>query len=145
MVTPKVKEPLSGSISPARIWKRVVFERLFLPTKAILSLVFTVKLISFSTFSPSIVLVRFLTSRMTLPQGRSGLKAINGYLLEDTGISSKVIFSRSFFREVACFDLDALELNRWIKALSSLARSVSFLFSDSFCFRFNWLAWYQKS
>jgi hypothetical protein len=37
-----------------------------------------------------------------------------------------VSFSKSFFREVACFDLEALELNRWIKAFSSLARSVIF-------------------
>src|SRR3989339_380189 len=145
MVMPKVTEPLSGSISPARIWKRAVLAWLFLPTKAILSLAFTVKLISFSTFSPSMVLVRFLTSRMTLPQGRSGLKEIKGYRLVETGISSMVSFSRSFFREVACFDLEALELNLWIKALSSLALSVTFLFSDNFCFRFNWLAWYQKS
>jgi hypothetical protein len=59
---------------------------------------------------------------------RSGLKAIQGYLRDETGISSRVIFSRSFFRDVACLALEALELKRRINAVNSLAFSVAFLF-----------------
>ena len=73
------------------------------------------------------------------------MNRIKGYFLEETGISSTVSFSRSFFLEVACLDFEALEEKRRIKALSSLARSVTRLLSACFCFRFSWLAWYQKS
>ena len=49
-------------------------------------------------------------------------------------MSSMVSFSKSFFLEVACLDLEAFELNLWINDFNSLARSVTFLFSFCFCF-----------
>ena len=47
--------------------------------------------------------------------------------------------------EVACLALEALEEKRWINAFNSSALSDTLRFSFWRCFRFNWLAWYQKS
>ncbi len=67
---------------------------------------------------------------MMSPQGRSGLKTTYGYLREDTGMSSMVSFSRSFFLEVACFAFDALDEKRWMNSFSSAALSWTFLLSS---------------
>ena len=145
MVTPHRKVPSSGSISPARIWNRVVFARELLPTKASLSPFLTIRSRSLKTCTPSTVLPSPFTSRMMSPHGRSGLNTTYGYLRDDTGMSSMVSFSRSFFLEVACFALEALEEKRCMNSFNSAALSWTFLLSSWRCFRFNWLAWYQKS
>jgi hypothetical protein len=67
---------------------------------------------------PSFFLERCEISRMMSPQGRSGLKVTKGYFLEETGRFSRESFSRSFFLEVACFALEALELKRWMKSFN---------------------------
>ncbi len=126
MVTPQRKLPLSCSISPARIWKRVVFARLSSPTKAILPPLLTLREMLFRTGTPSISFPSPLISRIISPQGRSGLKSMNGYLRDETGISSMVSFSRRFFLEVACFALEALALKRWMNAFNSSALAVIF-------------------
>jgi hypothetical protein len=82
---------------------------------------------------------------MTLPQGRSGLKATQGYLRDDTGMSSTVIFSKSFLRAVACLALEALDEKRCINSFSSATFAVAFLFSCCRWVSASWLAWYQKS
>src|SRR5450756_1341071 len=145
MVTPQRKLPLSGSSSPTRIWKRVVRARELPPTKAILSPLRTIRSKLFNTLTPSISLVSPLIARMISPQALSGLKTTYGYFLDEVGMSSMVSLSSSFLRDVACLDLDALALKRWIKALSSSAFSDILRLSFCFCFKFNWLARYQKS
>ena len=82
---------------------------------------------------------------MMSPQGRSGVKAMYGYLRDETGMSSSVSFSSSFFREVACRALEALALKRWMNAFRSLALALVFAFSLCCWRRCSWLAWYQKS
>ena len=57
-----------------------------------------------------------------------GMLELPDYLREEAGISSTVIFSSSFLREVACRDLDLFAEKRWIKLCSSLMRSSFFLF-----------------
>ena len=51
----------------------------------------------------------------------------------DTGSSSGVSFSMSFFFEVACFDLEALAENRRTKSSSSFIFASDFLFFSSSC------------
>ena len=128
-----------------RIWNRVVLANPQVPTKAIFSPLFTEKLRSLSTSTPSTCLHSPSTSRMTLPQGRSGLKATQGYLRDDTGISSTVIFSSSFLRAVACLALEALEEKRWINSFNSAAFADDLVFSRWRWVSTSWLAWYQKS
>ena len=82
---------------------------------------------------------------MMSPQGRSGMKLMYGYFREETGMSSRVSFSSSFFRDVACLDFEALALKRWMNAFRSLTLAVVLAFSFCFCRRCSWLAWYQKS
>ena len=60
-------------------------------------------------------------------------------------MSSSVIFSSSFLREVACFDFDALALNRWMKVCSSLIFSSFFLFASYAICRASWLDLSQYS
>ena len=50
-----------------------------------------------------------MTSTILFPQGRFSLKLIKGVLLVEVGKSSGRNFSMSFFREVACFDFEALK------------------------------------
>ncbi len=145
MVTPQRNEPLSGSSSPARIWKRVVRARPLPPTKAILSPLRTIRSRLFSTLTPSISFVSPVTSRMMSPHGRSALNMTCGYLRDETGMSSRVSLSRSFLREVACLALEALELKRWMNSFNSAVFSEILRFSFCFCLRVSWLAWYQKS
>ena len=80
---------------------------------------FTVKDTLSNTFSPSIVLLIFLTVRISFPGSLSALKSIYGYLLFDGFISSNSIFSNDFFLEVACLDLEAFALNLAINACNS--------------------------
>lgn len=145
MVSPHSMVPLSGVSSPASSWRSVVLATVLGPMRAILSFLLRVKLMSFRTVSPSILWVRFLRLRMVLPQERLGLKLIYGARLEEVGSSSGRNFSMSFFREVACFDLEALALKRLIKSSSSLMRSVFFLLWSCFCDCASWLDSCQKS
>ena len=60
-------------------------------------------------------------------------------------MSSKVILSNIFLRDVACFDFEALALKRAIKSCNSLICS-SFLALDCACnFVASWLDSNQKS
>ena len=81
------------------------------------------------------------------PQGRArSLNWMNGYFREETGISAMVSFHQpAFSRDVACFDMEALALNRWMKAFKSSAFFGGLAVSFCFCFRISWLAWYRKS
>ena len=54
----------------------------------------------------------FFISRIFRPHSRSGLKLMYGNLRLVEGISSRVSFSMTFLRDVACFDFAALEANR---------------------------------
>src|SRR5690606_27126859 len=112
VVTPQLYSPASASSSPITIWKKVVFARPFGPTKAILSPLLTTKLTLSSTFSLSTVLVKPSTLRSCLPASRSDLKCRNGYFRFEGRISSSVILSSCFFRDVACFDFEAFAENR---------------------------------
>jgi len=105
-----------------------VYAASLVPTKAILSPLYTVKLTLSRTFSPSMVLLKSTTVRISLPTSLSGLKDTKGYLRLDGLISSKSIFSNIFLREVACLDLDALALKRLINSWSCFAFSSFFLF-----------------
>ena len=60
-------------------------------------------------------------------------------------MSSRVILSSIFLREVACLDLAALAANRWIKVCSSLIFSSFFLLASLAICRASWLDSYQKS
>ncbi|MDF2607023.1 MAG: hypothetical protein K0S34_1218 [Bacillales bacterium] len=75
------------------------------------------------------------TRSKSLPISLSGVKPTNGYLREDGLISSRVILSSNFLRDVACLDLDAFALNLAINACRSLIFSSFFLFAScaSFC------------
>jgi hypothetical protein len=53
---------------------------------------------------------------------------MKGYFRDDAGRSSRVSFSRSFFLDVACLALEALDEKRWINSVSSLALAASFRF-----------------
>ena len=80
-----------------------------------------------------------------MPISRFGRKSMYGYLRLDGTIVSSWIFSRAFFLDVACLDLDAFAENREMNSLSSLIFSSFFLFA-SFIWRImSWLDWYQKS
>ena len=145
VVTPHLKEPSSGSISPASILKSVVLAIVLLPTNAVLSSRPIINEISSSTFTPSIVLEICSTVRTSLPISRSGRKSIYGYLRLEGFISSSWIFSSACLRDVACFDLEALALKRCIKFWSSLIFSSFFLLASFICLIISWLDSYQKS
>ena len=95
--------------------------------------------------TPSTVLERFSTSKISLPGSRSIVKPTNGYRRLEAGISSTVIFSSSFLREVACLDLLLLAEKRWINDWSSLIFSSAFLFWSRITRCISWLDSYQKS
>ena len=97
------------------------------------------------TFFPSIVLVIFLSDKISFPGSLSGLKSIYGYFLLDGFISSSSIFSNDFFLEVACFDLEAFALNLAINSCNSLIFSSFYLFASFACFNASWLDSCQKS
>ena len=84
--------------------------------KAILSPLFTLKLILSNIFTPSIVLESSSRVKISLPTSLSIANPTKGYLLVEGAISSSVIFSSNFLREVACLDLEALALKRVTKA-----------------------------
>ena len=63
------------------------------------------------TLTPSTVLVNPSTSKTSFPISLSGVNPTYGYLLLDGCISSTSNFSNCFFLEVACFALEAFELN----------------------------------
>ena len=116
MVTPHLNVPSSGSISSMRILNSVVFARGSLPTKATFCLGSMVKLTLSRTFLSPIVFEIPVTVSTSLPTLRSGLKSTYGKRLDDTGISSTFMLSRSFLRLVACFDFDAFALKRDMKS-----------------------------
>ena len=145
MVTPQRNLPVSGSSSPVRILNKAVFGTPLLPTKAILSPLWAVRLKSRSSSTSPADLQSPSISRITSPLGRPGLNTMNGYFLDEAGRSSMFSFSRSFFLEVACLALEALDEKRWMNSFNSLALVVSFRFWSCFCFKLSWLAWYQKS
>ena len=60
-------------------------------------------------------------------------------------MSSRLIFSSIFLREVACFDFAALAAKREMKVCSSLIFSSFFLFASFAICKASWLDWYQKS
>ena len=101
MVTPHLKLPSSGSISPTRMRNSAVAPASLSPTKAILSPLRTVKVTLSSTFTPSTVLDRFSTVRMSLPASRSGSKPTKGYFRLEAGICSICMESSTFLRLVA--------------------------------------------
>ncbi len=80
-----------------------------------------------SSCSPSTILLRLATVKISLPGSRSMVKPTKGYRREEAGISSTSSFSSSFRREVACLDLDLLAENRWMKLCSSRILSSVFL------------------
>ena len=141
---PHLNSPASASISPFIILNKVVIA-ISLPTKAIFSSLFTLKLTLSKTLTPSIVLDNPSTTNMSLPTSLSGLNPTNGYLLLDGWISSKVILSNNFLRDVACLDLEALALNLAMKSCNSLIFSSFFLFWSLAIAVANWLDSYQKS
>ena len=70
---------------------------------------------------------------------------MKGYLREDGLISSSVIFSNCFLREVACLDLEALAEKRAMNSCNSLI-FYSFLALALACnLAANWLDSNQKS
>ncbi len=84
------------------------------------------KVILSRIFTPSIDLLTLSTRTRSLPNSRAGSKRIKGYLREEGLISSKVILSNCFLREVACLDFEALALKRATNSCNSLICS-SFL------------------
>ena len=60
-------------------------------------------------------------------------------------MSSRVILSNIFLREVACLDLEALAEKRAMKAWSSLIFSSFLAFWSAAILAANWLDWSQKS
>src|SRR5690625_7160316 len=106
----------------------------FFPTKATLSSLFIVKLTLSNTFLSPIVFVNASTRSKSLPISRSGEKAMYGYLRDDGFISSSVMLSSNFLRDVACFDFEAFALKRAINSFNSLIFSSFFFFSTCpFC------------
>ena len=79
--------------------------------KATLSSLSSLKDTLSKTLTPSTVLVKPSTSRTSFPISLSGVNPTYGYLLLDGCISSTCNLSNCFFLEVACFALEALELN----------------------------------
>ena len=96
-----------------------------------------------NTFSPLIVFEIFLTSNTSLPCSLSGLKSTYGYFLFEGLISSSSIFSKDFFLDVACLDLEALALNLAIKSCNSFILS-SFFFSVSFLLNLKLLTYLDR-
>ena len=76
--------------------------------------------------TPSTLFETPSTRNISLPISRNVSKLIYGYLRDEGWISSSVILSSCFLRDVACFDFDALAEKRAIKSCSSLICS-SFL------------------
>ena len=96
--------------------------------KAILSPFSTVKLTSLKSRSPFTVLLNSSTPRIFVPASRSGWKMMPGYLRIEGLISSMLSRSSIFRREVVCFDLATLALNRWMNSSNSFFFSSAFLF-----------------
>ena len=126
--TPHLKLPESGVSSSIRILKSIVTARSSSEINAILSSRPTVNLTFLSISTPSAFLHISSTESTSLPSSLSGVNPIYGYFLLDAGISSTVIFSRSFLLDVAWLDFDLLAENRSINDLSSLIFSSAFLF-----------------
>ena len=145
MLTPHLIEPSSGWISSARICIMAVCAISFSPMNAILSPFATVKEMSLSTFTPSIVLLMRSTVRTSLPISRSMVKPTYGYFLEEAGNSSTVSLSMSFLLEVACLDLDLFAAKRAIKFCSSLIFSSALRFWSAIMRCISRLDSYQKS
>ena len=78
VVTPHLKLPSSGLISPIRIWNSVVMASSLSEINAILSPRRTMKDTLSNTFSPSMVLEMPRTSRISLPASRSCWNATHG-------------------------------------------------------------------
>ena len=128
VVTPHLKVPSSGSSSPTRILKSVVFASPSVPTKATFSRGFIVNETLSRTFLSPIVLLIPVTVSSSLPTSRSGLNETKGKRRDETGISSILSSSRSFLRLVACFDFEAFALNRAINSCNSFFFCSAFLF-----------------
>ena len=75
VVTPHLYSPESASAFSVRMLKSADVAISFEPTKAILSVVLTIKDISFNAVSPSIVLLMPFTSSTSFPISLSGLKS----------------------------------------------------------------------
>ena len=145
VVTPHLNVPLSASISPVKILNNVVIaisERL---KKATLSSFDNWKLTFSKMTSPSIVFDKPSTNNKSLPISRAGENPTNGYLRLEGWISSNVILSNIFLREVACFDLEAFAEKRAINSCNSLIFSSFFAFWSANNFAANWLECNQKS
>ena len=112
--------------------------------KAILSPFSTVKLTLLKSRSPPTVLHSSSTPRIFVPASRPGWKMIPGYLRIEGLISSMLSRSSIFLREVVCFDLATLALNRWMNSSSSFFFSSAFLFWFCCWRRASWLDSYQK-
>ena len=79
--------------------------------KATLSSLSNLNVTLSKTLTPSIVFVNPSTSNTSFPISRSGVNPTYGYLLLEGCISDTSNFSSCFFLEVACFALEAFELN----------------------------------
>ncbi len=77
------------------------------------------KLTSLKSRSPFTVLLNSSTLRIFVPASRSGWKMMPGYLRIEGLISSMLSCSSIFRREVVCFDLATLALNRWMNSSNS--------------------------
>ena len=140
-----LKAYLSSSfISSIKIWNKDEVAILLSLITAILSPLVTFMLNPLNKDSPSKDLLKSVACSIWSPASLSWLKIIAGYFRVEASMSSTLIFSNNFLRLLACFDLEALALNREIKSCNSFFLSSAFLFWFCLCFNASWLLSYQK-
>ena len=144
MVVPIVISPESALILPFNISKNWVIAILFFDINAILSPLFTMKLMFLNKWPYVVDFFKLEIEIIWFPASLSWWKVIPGYFLEDGFISSISRLSNIFLRLVACFDLAAFAENLEMNSMSSLFFSSAFLFLSDRCLKASWDDWYQK-